>query len=144
MAGNLGGICGENDNGTIANCCSSGTVTGNRYLGGVCGENNNGTIINSYSTETVTGDLYLGGICGTNKNSGNIINCYAAGKMTGDEKIGGICGENEYNNNSNIYNCFWDIETSCVDIGVGYPLDYPHIITIGKTTSGNESTKNIH
>ncbi len=97
----LGGLCGENYDGTISNCYVIGSLAGgyNSYdIGGLCGRNYDGTISSCYATVNMTG-LYhsssLGGLCG--KNGGTISNCYATGKVTvGDhsEYVGGLCGGN--------------------------------------------------
>ena len=76
----LGGLVGDNYEGTISNCYSTGVVTGgnNSYsLGGMAGWNLDGNISNCYSTAAVTGgdgSSELGGLVGL--NDGNISNCY--------------------------------------------------------------------
>ena len=47
----VGGICGVNW-GSITNCSNSGSVTGSGYVGGICGQNDGGTITNCYWLET--------------------------------------------------------------------------------------------
>ena len=89
----VGGVCGENDEGTISNCYNTGTVSGTwKYasVGGVCG-NNSGTISNCYNSGTVNGNSYVGGVCGRNY-SGTISDCYNSGNVSGSEYIGGVCG----------------------------------------------------
>lgn len=69
----VGSVCGYST-GKIDNCYNTGTVVGvNGAAGGVCGDNNRGTITNCYSIGTVSGDD--NGVCGDN-NSGTITNCY--------------------------------------------------------------------
>lgn len=79
-SGKLGMICGEN-NGTILNCYSTGTIGNNGNIGGICGENSEkGKIINCYSTVSVDGgSSTTGGICGVNslEPQDNIENCYS-------------------------------------------------------------------
>ncbi|MCP4708294.1 MAG: hypothetical protein GY869_06700, partial [Planctomycetes bacterium] len=105
----LGGLCGENINGSFINCYSSGRVSGEAYLsyvGGLCGSNQ-GTISSCYSRGSVTsgdGSQGLGGLCGKNKN-GVISNCYSRSNVTcGDysQHLGGLCGRNR----STISNCY--------------------------------------
>lgn len=98
----LGGLCGENAEGTITACFTTGSVTGgidSDDLGGLCGDNDRGTIRQSYSLVSVSathGSHDLGGICG--KNEGVIIGCYAAGVISGTtvQELGGLCGENDH------------------------------------------------
>ena len=98
----LGGLCGSNS-GTISNCYSTGSVTGDDRLGGLCGLNwalvnsegtvyYTGTITNCYSTGSVSGDYYLGGLCGYNYST--ITNCYSTSSVSGDNWLGGLCGSN--------------------------------------------------
>ena len=121
----VGGVAGLN-NGTIANCYNTGTVTGNvtgtySHVGGVAGLNNGGTITNCYNTGSVTGnvtgnvtDTYsrVGGVAGYNNNNGTIENCYNTGAVTGNvtgnvtgtySHVGGVAGEN---NGGTITNCY--------------------------------------
>ena len=99
--GNVGGVCGINNGGTITNCSFDGTVTGSvtgTYVGGVCGINNGGTITNCYNTGSVTG-TYTGGVCG--ESNGTITNCCNTGTVKGSLDTGGVCG----NNVGTITNC---------------------------------------
>ncbi len=110
----VGGVCGENMNGTVENSYNKGivTVTGsNAHVGGVCGVNSfGGTIENSYNKGIVTATgskAYIGGVCGFN-NNGTIGNSYNTGEVTvteaGDHAyIGGVCGNN-YGTIGNSYN----------------------------------------
>ena len=115
----VGGICGDNEGGTLTNCTNTGTVTGKSYVGGICGYSygivtyctNSGKISSSniyaggicgYSIGTVTNCINsgevssntsnnAGGICGYN-NAGTVTNCYNTGSVTGSNYLGGICG----------------------------------------------------
>ncbi len=74
--------------------------------GMICGENN-GTILNCYSTGTITDDGNIGGICGENSEKGKIINCYSSVSVSGGSKTtGGICGVNSLEAQDNIENCY--------------------------------------
>ncbi|HIY06542.1 MAG TPA: S-layer homology domain-containing protein [Candidatus Evtepia faecigallinarum] len=101
----IGGVCGYIDvYGRIENCSFSGTVNGGDNLGGVCGYNC-GTIANCYSTGSVTGSgSYVGGVCGYNGRysyddgeeeidyiDGKITNCY----WLANDSSGGSVGFDE-------------------------------------------------
>ena len=98
---NIGGLCGENDNGTISNCYATGSVAGDDNIGGLCGYNNGGTLSNCYAIGSVSGYYAIGGLCGY--NDAYIDDCYASGSVTGgtySHNLGGLCG---YNNDSIVY-----------------------------------------
>ncbi|MHC4125852.1 MAG: GLUG motif-containing protein, partial [Planctomycetota bacterium] len=118
----LGGLVGYTCNGTISNCFSTSQVTGDEYLGGLVGYNDYWAIIsNCFSTSQVTGDEYLGGLVGYNSERATVNNCYSTGPITGDVYPGGLVGYNY----GTISDCFWDVNTSCLDTSDG---------GIGKTT----------
>lgn len=108
----IGGVCANNDGGTIANCYNAGVISGQvradysmdigyKNVGGVCGSNS-GTITDSYNRGIVSGDDNIGGVCGN--NTGTITDSYNAGVVKGiiiedyNEKYytstGGVCGNN--------------------------------------------------
>ncbi len=103
----IGGVCGENYNGTIENSYNTGAVSGKNQVGGVCGVST-GIITNSYNTGTVNGTNGVGGVCGgTTRNeidSPSITNCYNTGAVSGEESIGGVCGSCNENIIKNCYN----------------------------------------
>ena len=88
----IGGICGNEDGGTIQNCYSAATVCGDSYLGGICGRSEGDSIIeNCYNTGYVYGaDGNIGGICGDNYST--IESCYNIGIVKGKRYVGGIVG----------------------------------------------------
>lgn len=97
-----GALCGQNDEGTITNCSSSGSVSG-ITVGGLCGDNK-GTIQDSSSDCSIEGNSnYTGGLCGQNYN-GTITDCFATGAVDGQRFTGGLCGYNYY---GAIENCFY-------------------------------------
>lgn len=135
----VGGIVGRNANGkgSVIEVFNSGDVSGNGYIGGICGFNSGGSIANSYNTGDVTADgNYVGGVCGANANAlvdgvyntgavegadnvggvagydGNdeeldyasIKNAYNTGSVSGNKNIGGILGLGEYGSVANVYN----------------------------------------
>ena len=103
----LGGLCGENGEGTITNCHTTGLVisgVSSWYSGGLCGNNDEGTISDCYATGLVNGGGSLGGLCGENYY-GEIANCYATNAVAGGDNsyyVGGLCGENA----GTITNCY--------------------------------------
>ena len=73
----VGGICGNNNTGTLSGCANTGTVTAGSegYAGGVCGINSSEAFLaNCYSTGTVTGVSPVGGLCAQNRST--LSNCY--------------------------------------------------------------------
>lgn len=82
-------------NGTVKNLgLTEGTFTGGagNCVGAIAGYSS-GTIENCYSTCTVTGETgSAGGICGTAEGSAVLKNCYNTGSVTGSGTAGGICG----------------------------------------------------
>ena len=89
----IGGICGNEDGGTIQNCYSAATVCGASYIGGICGRSEGDSIIeNCYNTGYVYGATRsIGGICGDNRAT--LQGCYNVGKVNGEFYVGGIVGE---------------------------------------------------
>ena len=91
----VGGLVGENYDGSINSCHSTGTVDGNESVGGLVGWNL-GSISNCYSTGTVSGFYNVGGLAGSHWFS-NISNCYSTGAVSGgpdSENVGGLTGGN--------------------------------------------------
>jgi len=62
--GRIGGLAG-NSTGTISNCYSTASATGNQYVGGLVGGISSGTVEASYATGNVTGEDYVGGLVGS-------------------------------------------------------------------------------
>ena len=120
----VGGLVAHLD-GTVNNCYSSGSVTGEWAVGGLVGANHGGTVSNCYSTSSVTGDRdQVGGLVGRHWG-GTIDNSYATGSVTGgDFEVGGLVGASE--SGASVSNAFWDVETSGMEESDG---------GIGKTTA---------
>lgn len=106
---NLGGLCGENRNGTISRCFAAGNITAGESavaLGGLCGVNE-GQILACFATGNVSagdGSEALGGLCGWN-HSNAITDCYATGHSSAgknSKSLGGLCGWNS----GDISNCY--------------------------------------
>jgi hypothetical protein len=91
----VGGLAGEADNGTINNCYSTGTVTGNSVgsTGGLIGASDS-AISQCYSTVSVTSLQTAGGFIGILNTGGSISKCYSTGSVTGNNgsNIGGFIG----------------------------------------------------
>ena len=79
---------------TISNCGSTISVQGSRSVGGLVGENWDGSTTTSYSTGTVTGDRYVGGLVGYNDIGGDVIYCYSSSEVSGSDDVGGLVGYN--------------------------------------------------
>ena len=96
----IGGICGNEDGGTIQNCYSAATVCGDSYIGGICGRSEGDSIIeNCYNTGYVYGATRsIGGICGD--NSATLQGCYNVGNVNGKFYVGGIVGESSGSGNT--------------------------------------------
>ena len=134
--GNVGGICGYLDNGSIINCSFEGSVKGGRYVGGICGYDWAGTISNCYAIADIEADgtdeffknnneEYAGGICGlikgfTSYNGQVINNCYFVGTVKGDGN-GAILGMEITGGNAGIANCYYnkDLYTEASGNGTG-------------------------
>ncbi len=87
----VGGLAGRND-GSIMNCYSTGSVSGNDGIGGLIGWNENGIVKNCYSSASVSGfDDFVGGLMGTNYE-GSVMSCYSTGPVSGDDILGGLTG----------------------------------------------------
>jgi hypothetical protein len=83
----------ERNEGTIADCTISGTVTGARTLAMVVAENA-GTISNCQASGTITASSTLsgGGITGSLESTGTVDHCTSDVSITGSGAVGGIAG----------------------------------------------------
>jgi hypothetical protein len=121
----VGGLVGFITHGTITNCYSEGSVSGNYYVGGLIGDNYGGEISECRSACAVTGEGKVGGFAGSNtgtisqccaegsaqasagsnvytvggfagvNDQGTIADCYATGAVSGFSDIGGFTGNNQ-------------------------------------------------
>lgn len=124
---NIGGLIGMN-RGITYNCYATGSVRGQKVVGGFVGDNA-GEITNCYATGNVRGKEGVGGFVGQNvaddralKSTGkifygNVKNCYSTGKVEGEIDIGGFVGINKPS--CMVISCFWDKETSTMDLSTG-------------------------
>ena len=140
--GHVGGMVGTNL-GTITNCYSTGSITGNLDVGGLVGSNYEfGSIINCYSTGSVTGNWEVGGLVGENygnlSGEGVIANCYSTGSVSGKSEGSGLAGQKPYGTITNCYSKGSALGTAYVGGLVG---DNDGIITDSYCTgsvTGNE------
>ena len=97
----VGGLVGFNYDGTVAQCYSTGAISGTSYVGGLVGDNGSvytiftpgGGVTESYSDSTVDGSGCVGGLVGGNWLS--IATSYSTGIVNGTGgAIGGLVGYN--------------------------------------------------
>lgn len=88
------GILAGRNEGTISNCYTSGSVSGENCVGGLAGYNDEGSITDCCALGPVKGADYVGGLLGYNRWPGTVSYCYATGSVQGEERIGGLVGQN--------------------------------------------------
>jgi hypothetical protein len=88
--GCVAGLVGVNY-GTVTQCGSIGTVSGDSSVGGLVGLNDLGSIAISYSSGAVSGNKNVGGLVGCSYY-GDVTNCDSAGMVSGTDSIGGLVG----------------------------------------------------
>ena len=113
----VGGLVGENLNGTVRDCYSNGNVVGDRHIGGLVGWNW-GSVSNSYAAGSVSGSGYGGGLVGD--NSGTVSDSYSTGSVTVLSYVGGLLGCNRLGTVSNSYYNYEEVL-----------INGEHIITVG-------------
>jgi hypothetical protein len=86
-----GGLIGRNF-GETTGCCSTGEAQGNFRVGGLVGSNS-GTIADCNSTARAGGNDEIGGLAGYNDIT--MTNCWSAGPVEGRNYVGGLVGMNE-------------------------------------------------
>ena len=121
--GNMGGICGGLNYGSVENCRSKAYLAikdGGGEIGGICGTTGYTCLIkNSHNagsiTNATTDNVTIGGICGLigNSSSVTIENCAnSATLILADDGLnawgcaGGIIGENPQRGSSTLRNCY--------------------------------------
>jgi len=94
---NIGGLVGWNNNGTITNCATSGSVSGVKEVGGLVGFHgySNGTISGCNAAMSVTGLENVGGLVGYNQD-GLIEKSYTTGQVNGITNTGGLVGNSRW------------------------------------------------
>ncbi|QTH45177.1 S-layer homology domain-containing protein [Cohnella sp. LGH] len=86
----VGGLVGDNYQGTIDNVSVSGEITGVDLLGGLVGYSYDGTISNSCAAVKITGEKKVGGLIG--EFMGEMNDSCATGEISGDRNVGGLIG----------------------------------------------------
>ena len=112
-AGSLVGFGSSN----INNSYNTGSVSGSLYVGGLVGENTNGSISNSYNTGAVHGgNADVGGLVGWNIGSGTTItDCYNTGDVSGTGSyVGGLVGANNGDSITDCHNTGKVVGNYCV------------------------------
>ncbi len=91
---NIGGVVGYNNRSEVKKSFSYSDINAAnaRYVGGVVGNNVGGTIQNCYSTSTITGNSNCGGLVGY-YNQGSISKSYTAGRVTASSLSGIAFGQ---------------------------------------------------
>ena len=133
----VGGICGDNEGGTLQNCHTTGTVSGSNNVGGVCGYSYDGTVENCYNTGSVsgTGDR-VGGVCGCIVR-GKITGCTNSDtvSVSGNRYLGGIAG---YAFNATVQRCFNSGAVTGNELSTGGIVGYADNATV--QDCGNNGT----
>ncbi len=98
-------------------CFSYSNVEGIDYVGGFGGDTSAPNITNCYAHGDVEGERYVAGFIGQVLQYGSFLgeieNCYSTGFVHGDDDAGGFIG---FVQACEIHNCFWDIDTSDMEI----------------------------
>jgi len=155
----VGGVVGENHQGTVQNCYVMGDISGTNTVGGVVGENVYGMVQNCYATGNVSGSdsvgSFVGGVGGVVGRNvfGTVRNCYATGDISGtvpsgsfyaDIGFGGVVGNNL---GGTVQYCFatGNISGHNYSVGgvVGYNNDYYEGIVQSCMALNPNITKNL-
>ncbi|MHC4173428.1 MAG: GLUG motif-containing protein [Planctomycetota bacterium] len=93
----VGGLIGDNYDGSITMSYSTGTVSGDNFVGGLVGRigsfaSRGAVLTNCYSTGAVSGISSVGGLVGD--NFGSIATSYSACRVRGERLVGGLMGSN--------------------------------------------------
>jgi sugar lactone lactonase YvrE len=97
----------------LTNSFFAGDVNGTDSVGGLAGRQY-GEVYSCYSDANVNGISKVGGLVGD--STGIVSGCYSAGRIGASEDFGGIAG---FGDGENIFNSFWDIDTSGVLTSAG-------------------------
>jgi len=95
----VGGLVGENDQGTVSDSYAIVDVSQYQYavgseMGGLVGRNSGGKVSGSYMVGTVTGNFRVGGLVGYNQYEAIVENSYAAVTVSGDNQVNQLVGQN--------------------------------------------------
>jgi hypothetical protein len=120
----VGGLVGQNV-GSVAQCYSTGVVSGNEYVGGLVGQSCYGSVVQCYSSSSVSGRQDVGGIVGFNGYYSQLTNCWSNGSVSGHACVGGLVGYNYYSAVTQCYSTGTVADTQYGSDGglVGYNRD---------------------
>jgi len=90
----VGGVAGiVADGGTVSNCHTAGTISGNEFVGGVAGYvGDSSSVADSYSSAAVSGNDAVGGVAGWITRGSSVANSYSAYTVSGSKYVGGVAG----------------------------------------------------
>ncbi|NPD47893.1 MULTISPECIES: GLUG motif-containing protein [unclassified Lentimicrobium] len=140
----LGGFASQNRwFSTINSCYSLGDVVATYdYSGGFVGINEDGVIRNSFSAGNITGSIIIGGFAGQSWMSENtetgIYSSYATGQVDAQDAAGGLIGVSY----AFVNDCYFDIETTGTEIGIGNPDSGAEAIGLNTSDFAIESNFN--
>jgi len=97
----VGGLVGDNYDGHVSRCYSTGVIRGDDYVGGLAGANARGNVTQCYSTTVATGLDRVGGLVGDNR--GRLTDCFGSGAVSGNHCVGGPVGCNSRSSRSRGY-----------------------------------------
>jgi hypothetical protein len=134
----VGGLVGANNQGTVSNSYSAGSVRGSDQVGGLVGWST-GTVSNSYSTVNVTANTAVGGLVG--QNSGTVSRSYCTGSVSGNVSVGGLVGANWDGTVSNSYYNYDEVlinGENIISIGGLFDRDFEEWLANDKFLDVNE------
>lgn len=121
----VGGLAGEIWYSRVNNCSSTGSVNGFTCVGGLIGLiNNQTTITNCNSLANITGHNESGGLGGEIRDNCSLHDCYSIGSLgttpgfPSSSATGGLVGY-DYDYINTFTNCYWNIETSGINVSAG-------------------------
>ena len=118
-----GGLLGSTENNTtVRDCVTVGSVDGDERVGGLIGNTIAGTVERCYSLADVSGtDDRIGGLAGLHSSRASIAHSFAAGTVSGpDAGTGGLLGPDSP---GAVDKSYWDIDaTGQTDSGGGTGL----------------------
>lgn len=120
----IGGLVGDQTEGSVYSSYSTGNVSGSLWVGGLVGQGN--IVETSYSTGDVSGEENVGGLMGglggwSGNDSGLTGRVYATGEVTGDQDVGGLIGFKS--TDPDISGAYWDQISTMQDSATGTGSD---------------------
>ncbi len=113
----IGGLVGYTDwLSFVTFSYATGYISGDDGVGGLVGENCQGTIHNCYATGEVSGNNDVGGLVGLNMlPEASILKSYSTGPVTGMTSPGGLVGWSS----GIVSDSYWDTDTSGLAVSAG-------------------------